>query len=118
MRANRLVFLHLLLLGLSNVGRVDELHHQPLPALHLPHQEDRAEAALAYLVESLIFLHCLRLEAYSYCDNWEDTDWLGIDQTLTSLARYQDWKPKQTTSDTVIKKSCPVWGWWIFLIQF
>ena len=118
MRANRLVFLHLLLLGLGNVGCVDELHHQPLPALHLPHQEDRSEAALSDLVEFLIFLHCLRLEAYSYCDNWEDTDWLGIDQTLTSLARYQDCKPKQTTSDTVIKKSCPVWGWWIFLIQF
>ena len=66
---------YLLLLGLSNVGGVDELHHEPLPGLHLPHQEHRPEAALADLVESLIFLHCLSLEAselrdrprYSYC---------------------------------------------------
>ena len=32
---------YLLLLGLSNVGGVDELHHEPLPDLRLPHQEHR-----------------------------------------------------------------------------
>ena len=58
-REDRQVGFYLLLLGLSNVGGVDELHHEPLPRLHLPHQEDRSEAALADLVEPLVFLHCL-----------------------------------------------------------
>ena len=71
-REDRQVGFYLLLLGLSNVGGVDELHHEPLSGLLLPHQEYRPETALADLVESLVFLHCLSLEAsdrprYSYC---------------------------------------------------
>ena len=105
-REDRQVGFYLLLLGLSDVCGVDELHHEPLSGLLLPHQEYRPKTALADLVESLVFLHCLSLEAsdrprYSYCGKTL-TDLVSIKLLHHSLDIYQDCKPKQTTSDTVV----------------